>query len=258
MKRYCKRLLAFVKTLLRARRGRPVALVVLFSLSLLNLCSEWPSDIGRPAFVDAIDKVMPNSFETARRILFDHYQRRFPRIPTTQPVTIVKIDEKTLAAVGQWPWPRNRLAALIDAIAAQKPLAIGLDIYMPEPDQTSPDKVADNLPKEAAALAAGLRALPSHEAILAKSLRAAQTILGAAAFDQAAYTTSTDLRSAPILVHGADPLRSVQRFNYVLASLPELQAAAHGQAMLNVPLEQGVVRRIPLITGLGEKLVPID
>jgi len=256
MKRHSKRLLAFARTLLRARKGRPVALVVLFGLSLLNLCSDWPNDIVRPAFVDAIDKVAPNSFGTARRILFDHYQRRFPRIPTTQPVTIVQIDEKTLAAFGQWPWPRNRLAGLVDAIAAQKPLAIGLDIYMPEPDQTSPDKVADNLPKEAAALAAGLRALPSHEAILAKSLRAAQTILGAAAFDQAAYTTSTDLRSAPILVHGADPLRSVQRFSYVLASLPALQAAAHGQAMLNVPLEQGVVRRIPLIMGLGEKVVP--
>jgi CHASE2 domain-containing sensor protein len=42
----------------------------------------------------------------------------------------------------------------------------------------------------------------------------------------------------------------------VLASLPELQAAAHGQAMLNVALEQGTVRRIPLIMGLGDKLVP--
>jgi adenylate cyclase len=257
MKRYCERLLAFIRTLLRARKGRPVALVVLFCLSLLNLCSEWPNDIARPAFVDAIDKVIPNSFGAARQILFDHYQRRFPRTPTAQPVTIVEIDEKTLAAVGQWPWPRNRLAGLIDAIAAQKPLAIGLDIYMPEPDQTSPDKVADNLPKTAAALAAGLRTLPSHEAILAKSLRAAPTILGAAAFDHAAFTTSTDLlRSAPIVVHGTDPLRSVQRFNYVLASLPELQAAAHGQAMLNVALEQGVVRHIPLIMGLGGKLVP--
>ncbi len=256
MKRFSERLLAFVKTLLRARQGRPVALVVLFCLSLLNLCSEWPNDIARPAFVDAIDKVVPSSFGTARRILFDHYQRRLPRIPTTQPVTIVEIDEKTLAAIGQWPWPRNRLAALVDAIAAMKPLAIGLDIYMPEPDQTSPDKVADNLPKSAAALAAGLRALPSHEAILAKSLRAAPTVLGAAAFDHAAFTTSTDLRSAPVLVHGTDPLRSVQRFNYVLASLPELQAAAHGEAMLNVPLEQGVVRRIPLIMGLGQQLVP--
>lgn len=256
MKRYSDRLLAFFKKLLRARKGRPMAVAVLFCLSLLNLCSEWPNDIAHPALVNAIDDVIPNSFGSARQLLFDHYQRRFPRIPAAQPVTIVEIDEKTLAAVGQWPWPRNRLAGLIDAIAAQKPLAIGLDIYMPEPDQTSPDKVADNLPKTAAGLAAALRALPSHEAILARSLRAAPSVLGAAAFDRAAFTTSTDLRSAPIVVHGTDPLRSVLRFNYVLASLPELQVAAHGQAMLNVALEQGVVRHIPLIMGLGETLVP--
>ena len=241
---------------MKAAQGRPVALMVLLGLSLLNLCSEWPSDIGRPAFVDSLDDALPDSFKTARQILFDQYQRRFPRSPTAQPVTIVEIDDATLAAVGQWPWPRNRLANLVDAIAALKPLAIGLDIYMPEPDQTSPDKVAANLPKTAAALAADLRALPSHEAILARSLRAAPTILGAAALDHPTFSASTDMRSAPILVHGTDPLRRVQRFDYVLASLPELQEAAHGQAMLSVALEQGVVRHIPLIMGLGEKLVP--
>jgi len=256
MKRYYDPWLARIRNLLKAGRGRPVALVVLFGLSLVNLSSEWPSDIARPAFVGALDEALPDSFKTARQILFDQYQRRFPRKPTAQPVTIVEIDEETLATVGQWPWPRNRLASLIDAIAALKPLAIGLDIYMPEPDQTSPDKVAGNLPKIAAALAEGLRALPSHEAILASSLRAAPTILGAAALDHPTFTTSTDLRSAPILVHGTDPLGHVQRFDYVLASLPELQAAAHGQAMLSVALEQGVVRHIPLIMGLGEKLVP--
>ncbi|ANB77639.1 sensor protein Chase2 [Paraburkholderia phytofirmans OLGA172] len=256
MKRYFDPSLAQIRSLLKAARGRPVALVVLFGLSLLNLCSEWPSVIARPAFVDTLNEALPDSFKTARQILFDQYQRHFPRIPTAQPVTIVEIDEETLATVGQWPWPRNRLASLIDAIAALKPLAIGLDIYMPEPDQTSPDKVAGNLPKTAAALAAGLRALPSHEAILARSLRAAPTILGAAALDHAAFATSTDLRSAPILVHGIDPLDHVQRFDFVLASLPELQAAAHGQAMLSVALEQGVVRHIPLIMGLREKLVP--
>ena len=256
MKRYFDPWHARIRNLLRAVQGRPVALVVLFGLSLLNLCSEWPSDIPRPAFVDTLDEALPDSFKTTRQILFDQYERHFPRIPTAQPVTIVEIDEETLATVGQWPWPRNRLASLIDAIAALKPLAIGLDIYMPEPDQTSPDKVAGNLPKAAAALAAGLRALPSHEAILARSLRAAPTILGAAPLDHAAFATSTDLLSAPILVHGTDPLGHVQRFDYVLASLPELQAAAHGQAMLSVALEQGVVRHIPLVMGLGEKLVP--
>ena len=233
-----------------------MAFVVLFGLSLLNLSSEWPSDIARPAFVDRARRALPDSFKTARQLLFDQYQRHFPRIPTAQPVTIVEIDEETLATVGQWPWPRNRLASLIDAIAALKPLAIGLDIYMPEPDQTSPDKVAGNLPETAAALAAGLRALPSHEAILAKSLRAAPTILGAAALDHAAFARRTDMRSAPILVHGTDPLGHVQRFDYVLASLPELQAAAHGQAMLSVALEQGVVRHIPLDHGLGGETGP--
>jgi adenylate cyclase len=237
----------------RLIQGRPMALIMLFVLSFLNLSSEWPSNLPRPAFVNTLDESLPDSFKTARQLLFDQYQRHYP---TAQPVTIVEIDEETLAAFGQWPWPRNRLAHLIDVIAAQKPLAIGLDIYMPEPDQTSPDKVADNLPASAATLAAELRALPSHDAILAQSLRAAPTILGAAALDHAAFTTRTDLRSAPILVHGSDPLRSVPRYEFVLASLPELQAAAHGQAMLSVALEQGVVRHIPLIMGLGDKLVP--
>ncbi|SDH37591.1 sensor domain CHASE2-containing protein [Paraburkholderia steynii] len=248
--------LVFFMKLMRAGQGRPVALAVLLGLSLLNLYSESPGVIPRPALFDKLDDMVPDTFGTARQLLFDHYQRRFPRIPASQPVTIVAIDDRTLAAVGQWPWPRNRLANLVDAIAAQKPLAIGLDIYMPEADQTSPDKVADNLPDSAAALAAGLRALPRHETTLANALRAAPSVLGAAAVDHPAFDTSTDLRSAPILVHGVDPLNRVKRYTYVLASLPELQAAAHGQAMLNVALEQGTVRRIPLILGLGDKLVP--
>lgn len=256
MKRYARQLLGLVKNLLKVRKGRPVALLMLFCLSFLNLSSEWPNDIERPAIVQTLDDAIPDSFKATRQLLFDQYQRRFPRIPTTQPVTIVAIDEETLATVGQWPWPRNKLAALIDAIAAQKPLAIGLDIYMPEPDQTSPNKVADNLPKTADALATGLRALPSHETILASALRAAPTIMGAAAFEHPVFTTSTGLRTTPILIHGTDPLRRVQRFDHVLASLPELQAAAHGQAILSVALDQGVVRQIPLVVGLGEKLVP--
>src|SRR5262245_2231484 len=125
-----------LRKLMRSGRGRPMACAVLVGLSLLNLSSEWPQGLGRPALIDTLSDVMPNSFGTALQLLFDHFQRWFPRIPAAQPVMIVEIDDKTLAAVGQWPWPRNRLAKLLDAIAASKPLAIGLDIYMPETDQT--------------------------------------------------------------------------------------------------------------------------
>src|SRR5215469_1454303 len=180
MKRLSASWQTFFRKLLKAGQGRPVALAVLFGLSLLNLYSEWPGGIPRPPFFDRLNDFMPDTFGSARQLLFDHYQRRFPRVPASQPVIIVAIDDKTLAATSQWPWPRNRLANLVDAIAAQKPLAIGLDIYMPEADQTSPDKVADNLPASAASLITGLRALPSHEAVLARALRAAPSVLGAA------------------------------------------------------------------------------
>ncbi|WP_083654779.1 CHASE2 domain-containing protein [Burkholderia sp. SRS-W-2-2016] len=256
MKRFHDLRHARIGRLLKAMQGRPIALIVLVGLSLLNLISEWPSDIARPSFVDTVDEALPDSFKSARQLLFDQYERHYPRVPDAQPVIIVEIDEETLAATGQWPWPRNRLAGLIDAIAAQKPLAIGLDIYMPEPDETSPERVADNLPPGSTALAAALRALPTHDGILAASLHAAPTILGAAALDHPAVETRTSLRSAPILLHGNATLARVPRFDYVLASLPMLQAAAHGQALLSVALEQGVVRHLPLVMGLGDKLVP--
>ncbi len=49
----------------------------------------------------------------------------------------VDIDESSIAALGQWPWPRYRDAILVQKIAAGKPAAIGLDILFPESDRTS-------------------------------------------------------------------------------------------------------------------------
>ncbi len=187
--------------------------------------------------------------------LFDRYQRVFPRQPASQPVVIVEIDEASLKQIGQWPWPRNRTADLIEAIAAHKPLAIGLDFYMPEPDQTSPARVAANLPPGHEKLASALNALPSHEKRLEQALAGAPTVLGAAGFDFETLTTSSGFRTAPLRISGGDVLPHLRRYPYVLASLPELQAAARGQALLSVDLEAGVVRRVPLIAAINDQPV---
>jgi HD-GYP domain-containing protein (c-di-GMP phosphodiesterase class II)/CHASE2 domain-containing sensor protein len=50
---------------------------------------------------------------------------------------VVDVDDISLSAVGQWPWPRYRIGALIDALARRKPVAIGVDILFPEPDRSS-------------------------------------------------------------------------------------------------------------------------
>ena len=52
-------------------------------------------------------------------------------------VTIIDIDETSLSAVGQWPWPRYLLAKLVKELSANQPAAMGLDILFPEPDRSS-------------------------------------------------------------------------------------------------------------------------
>ena len=73
-----------------------------------------------------------------RHAVFDGYQRLFPLERVRAPVKVVLIDENSIARYGQWPWPRTRLAELIETIAAYQPLAIGLDLIFPEPDRFSP------------------------------------------------------------------------------------------------------------------------
>ena len=239
-----------------AWRGRAMAIALLALVMWASWTSE-ESDLSGTHQLSAAHwrETLATPFGAARQILFDSYQRLIPRQRQSQPVTIVEIDERSLKAFGQWPWPRNRLAELIDAIQMHQPLAIGLDLFMPEVDQTSPERVAANLPPGQAALAQALAKLPSHEDRLAQALRAAPTVLGAAGFEDQTVTSSTSLRTVPIqAADGAVP--HLRQFAGVLASLPQLQAAAHGQALVSVDSRQTVVRRIPLVMAVNNQAVP--
>jgi CHASE2 domain-containing sensor protein len=86
----------------------------------------------------------------------------------------VDIDEASLKAIGQWPWPRTQLARLVEGAAAAGALAIGLDIMMPEADRFSPaqlvaqhpnldDAVRDQRAKEREARLAQAEVAPEDE-----------------------------------------------------------------------------------------------
>jgi CHASE2 domain-containing sensor protein len=47
------------------------------------------------------------------------------------------IDEKSLNAEGRWPWPRSKLAALVDILSRDGARVIGFDIVFSEPDENS-------------------------------------------------------------------------------------------------------------------------
>lgn len=236
--RFLLYLVAQVRRALQAGSGRPMAALLLAGLALL---AQFP------------DKT---PFRSARLELFDRYQSVFPRERASAPVVIVDIDEKSLKEVGQWPWPRERTAALLRRIGELKPLAIGVDIYMPEPDQTSPTALAARLPSREAEAKRVLARLPDNDRVLAEAIRATPTVLGAAGFEMETLTTSRGLRAVPVQANGGDAMAHVRRYPFVLASLPELQAAASGQGLLSVDLQGAVVRQIPLVLGVGDALLP--
>jgi diguanylate cyclase (GGDEF)-like protein len=48
-------------------------------------------------------------------------------------VVLVVVDEKSLAALGRWPWPRDVHAALLRTLTAADPHGVGFDVMFAEP-----------------------------------------------------------------------------------------------------------------------------
>ncbi|MEO7937618.1 MAG: CHASE2 domain-containing protein, partial [Burkholderiaceae bacterium] len=238
------------------RRGRLASALLLLLFAALMVAGTLGEGRKVSAGNGAMDwSVLGQPATSVRRLMFDGYQRAMPRQRVAQTVAMVGIDENSLKTIGQWPWPRSQLADLIATVARYQPAAIGLDIFMPEVDQTSPDQVALRLGPEQAALAESLRGMPSHDVQLAQALRAAPTVLGAAGFNFSTYGTASGMRTAPLQIHGGDALSYLDSYPQVLASLPQLQSAAHGQGLVSVR-DDAVVRRIPLVAALGDVPVP--
>ena len=102
----------------------------------------------------------------ARNLVFDAYQRFMPRPVSRFPAVIIDIDERSLTAVGRWPWPRTRLAQLIEATHKLGALAVGIDIIMPEADD-SPSRLFAGRSELSPTLRDALAHLPSNDALLA-------------------------------------------------------------------------------------------
>src|SRR5687768_16254352 len=86
----------------------------------------------------ALRLVDPPIIERQRLAVFDEYQRLQPRVWEDAEVRIVDIDDASLARLGQWPWPRTRVSALVDRLAALGAAATAFDVLFAEPDRTSP------------------------------------------------------------------------------------------------------------------------
>lgn len=172
-------------------------------------------------------------------------------------VVIVDLDEQSLHSLGQWPWPRYRMALLLKKLQQAGVQAVGMDILFAEPDRTSPAVLRRELKNDLAVDVefTGLpEALRDNDRIFAATLADGPFVLGFF-FDfekkaaQAESVYVKDLNPASLArdqdVALPDLLFSAPS---LLQPLENLAAAADASGFINTIRDQdGVLRSTPVL-----------
>ncbi|MGP1517529.1 MAG: CHASE2 domain-containing protein [Ottowia sp.] len=139
-------------------------------------------------------------------------------------IVIIDVDEASMAELGQWPWPRERMAALVrEVLGHQRASALGFDAVFAETDRSS----------------------PTGDAEFARALRGRPAVLG--------YYITSDLQgrrsgALPAALPGlAGITPGMTYWDGYTASIAPLAAAAP-QGFFNTRVDaDGIVRSVPML-----------
>jgi adenylate cyclase len=184
------------------------------------------------------------------RTLLDALQRRTASGAQALDTVVVDIDEVSLSAVGQWPWPRYRLAALIEAIAAQRPAAIAMDILLPEADRASLTDIQQTFKRDFdldVSFAGVPDGLLDNDGYLGEQMARAD-VVGARYF-YFDHLTDADRPLRPgIGFDGALDRLTLDRAPGVLDNVQTIASQTRVSGFVNMQTdEDGVLRRLPLL-----------
>ena len=167
--------------------------------------------------------------------------------PSISPVMIVDVDERSVAAVGQWPWRREVIADLVTRARDLGAAVVALDIMFAEPDR-------HQFPASNAAT--------SSDVALADAVRGGRVVLGyGLTFDSPTSRSDRCVLhplTLPVLQVGDDesPI-ALARATGAICSLPALATAAGASGFLNaVPDADGILRRVPLLIEYEDRIHP--
>ena len=215
----------------------------------------WYAGLGLTLGMMLLYVVQPVFLKQLDLAVHDAYLTRLePGSPSAIPV-LVDIDEKSLARHGQWPWPRYRLAALVDRLGQAGVAAVGLDILLAEADRTSPVLMRDRLRLDFG-LDVRFQGLPpeieDNDAIFAHVLDQNPVVLGCYfRFDADIGTPGADVPGPAIaeLSHPGDrsAVEALPAARSVSLPLPAFVRKAPVAFFNASPDQDGLVRRVPLL-----------
>ncbi|MGX0987667.1 CHASE2 domain-containing protein [Bradyrhizobium japonicum] len=200
----------------------------------------------------------PPPIQELRLRTFDMFQLIDPRHKMARPVTIVDIDDKSLAKLGQWPWPRTRIADLIQNLTSNGAVTIGFDMVFSEADRLNPDLVASQMRDLDDATRARLRELPTNDQVLSEAIKRSRVVLGETG--QPAISSEID-KTLPFTGVATVGEEGAERFLFefpgLLRNVPVIEKVATGRGLFSIKTERdGMIRRVPLIMRAQGNIMP--
>ncbi|MDH4062841.1 MAG: CHASE2 domain-containing protein [Acidobacteriota bacterium] len=186
----------------------------------------------------ALALARPTALERADNQLYDGLLRRAPPGQPAAHTAIVAIDEDSLAAFGQWPWPRTRVAHLVDRLQELGASGIALDVLFAESDRQG-----------------------EADSALAEALTRSRAVVGYAfVFGQAPGDAPCRLHPLDLVQRDRGTALPSDRFfaaSGAVCSLPGLADAAGASGFINAaPDPDGVLRRVPLLLRYADRVYP--
>ena len=170
----------------------------------------------------------PYMVESVRLKFYDYLMLDKP--VQSEQIVVANIGEKALEKYGQYPFPRDIQAKIIDDLYQRNAGLVGTTILFLEPDRFEQDTV------------------------LQKSLTDKPVVLSQVLSGSCSRNNAQTRRTGVAVVGDGEPTAFLPDYPCVLDNIPALQDAAAGVGITSsLPETDGVVRRVPLLgTSAGE------
>lgn len=196
------------------------------------------------------------------KLAYDRRARIFQHFapPPTERLIHLDIDDRALQVVGRWPWPRAKLAEILDEIHLAGPKVVGLDILFSEPQEV------DYRPLDPNAAENGPMQKIDHDALLADAIRRSGNVILPVALiggDENPSSLLTQLRDIyrhDLVLSDAQVVEQLHHRGFAEGDLADAVSqqsflTARRKAAYDVVFASQIVRKPPLLGELAPRLI---
>jgi adenylate cyclase len=162
-------------------------------------------------------------------------------------IVILKIDEESMGKLGRWPWPRERLAELIDTLKEWGAKVIGFDVIFAEEESPIPDAKLVRAIGQSGSVILGYFFLTSEE-----------ELRGLKESNHPEETNQVFPRSLPVrfIPEKAKEFPMPEGL-YIRSNISSISEEAMALGFMNVfPDPDGTIRWVPLVMRFRDKIYP--